>query len=199
MKYSCVFAGCCAFVTGLAKADTFVVPHILDATGHITINNSPSPLHGPFSTNTTVDVFGPDGDTGAFTYNYFDTIRWTGTDFQGRSFGLNFSVLFCQNRPEGGAYRFELLASPTLVMLGGNPVNVPADGLDLTTLGTVPEPIGAGTGISLDVPAMHFATEDDSGRAMTLDISGGTLRLIPSPVSAAVLAIAGLFKMRRHR
>jgi hypothetical protein len=194
-----VVCGFCAAVGARAAADTFVVPHILESSGHATINGNSSPLHTPLQTSTSVDVFGPDGDTGAFTYNYADTIRWHGTDFQGRAFTMDFSVLFCQSRPEGGDFRFEMLATPTLVSLDGSDINAPGDFLDLTTLVATPEPIGSGTGVTLDVPAMHFAAVDGGGRNMTVDFDAGTLRLIPSPVSAAVLAIAGLFKLRRHR
>ena len=199
MNYACLFVGCCAVAAGQAAADTFVVPHILDSTGHATINGNSSPLHSPIQTSQSVDVFGPDGDTGAYLYNYADNIRWTGTDFQGRAFTLDFAVFFCQSRPEASGFRFEMLASPTLVSLDGSVINASSDLLDISAFGSTPEPIGAGTGVTLDVPTMHFAATDGGGRNITVDFDAGSLRLIPSPVSAAVLAIAGLFKLRRHR
>jgi hypothetical protein len=199
MKLTAVVACGCAAIGTQARATTYVVPHILEVSGSITAGGSTSPLHSPLSTDATLDVFGPDGDTGAFTYSYAGTIRWNGTDFQGRAFTMDFDVQFCQNRPEGNGYRFEMIADPILVSFQGFVLNSHAGGLDLSVFGFDPEPIGSAAGVTLDVPPMHFDAIDGDGRNMTMDTDEGTLRLIPAPMSTALLALAGLFKMRRRR
>jgi|ERR1051325_10460757 hypothetical protein len=193
-----VVCGCCAAAGSQARADTFIIPHVLDTAGNINQGGSFSPLHHPLSTTMPVDVFGPDGDTGAFTYNYQNTIRWNGTDFQGRAFTLDFDVQFCQNRPEGNGYRFEMLADPILVSFQGFVVNAHSGLLDLSVFGFDPQPL-QGAGVILDVPPMHFAAQDSDGRAMSMDTDAGTLRLIPTPGAGALLALGGLIHLRRRR
>jgi hypothetical protein len=186
------------FLAAHANATIYNAPHTLSATGTTTQGPTTSQIVSPMSTTAMVDAFGPDGDTGAFTYNYADAIRWTGTDFEGRTFELGFNVQFCQCRPEGGAFRFEMIADPVLLTFQGLDVNAHATGLDISNLTPDVDPIGDGTGVTLPTPAMHFAGEDTNGHAVVLDLNEGALQILPAPSSLALLGLAALAARRRR-
>src|SRR5438105_1325656 len=109
MKIATFVACASCALAAHSLATVYTVPHTLAATGQTTLSGTAAQVLSPMTTSASVDVFGPDGDTGAFSYNYLTPIHWSSSDSSGRTFELEFDVQFCQSRPEGPAFRFEMI------------------------------------------------------------------------------------------
>lgn len=207
MKTAAIVVCGCACVVGLvgvageAQARTYVIPHVLDTSGDIRINGgAPSPFDlGGFTTSMTIEEIGP-GENGEFIYSYASPIMITGSDSFGRSFSLSLEVISAMTRPEGNGFRSEFFIGPSLVSFNGEPVQGGSGGAwELSVFGFDPQPLDA-AGLIFDTPITHFSAMDGSGRGISVDMDAGQLRLaVPSPITAAVLAVAGLFGWRKRR
>ena len=200
MNTTLALCGCACLLAAPAAAETFTLPHVLDVSG--TLHAGPtSPFSlGGFTHTLDVDSFGP-GENGEFNYLYSSPIVISGADVLGRSFSLSLEVLFAQTRPEGSGYRSEFFVAPTWTHLNGEALTGGSGGLwELSVFGFDPQPI-ASSQLIFDTPATHFAAEDGSGRTNSIDMSAGELRIgnIPSPWTGALLALAGLLRLRPRR